>query len=424
MRRSSSRNRCAAAILTLTFALHTFPLSASAHGGRTDENGGHVDSSTGDYHYHHGYPAHAHFDIDGDGIIDCPYHFVDLTDHSSGNDTSSYSSGYRAGSKDGYTEGYSDGYKKGEADGIETGYSEGEKAAQAEYTKQLAQTKSDYEEAHRKEIAALKSSFRWITVLIVAVLFVAFCVYISRKKKAWNKESKRQAASLASAHDTQIKDLKASHDDEIKHLKAQILNLSALHNTHTKHLNTQLIHLNASHEAEVNHLNAQLHNLSASHEAEIKHLNTQLLNLKRFSLLDKIASNEDPSIQLPEGIHLRQSYTPIKGTASVKYPYGEYTVFSTSSGKKYHCKSDCVVSAMPMHFFDLPNGASPCLRCVPRKMRPQPLPEWYAQIRQKLDAESKSKTGLTQPYPLEACGYEPASPVSAPETLPPGTSKQ
>ena len=30
------------------------------HPGRTDEDGGHTDHSTGEYHYHHGYPAHQH----------------------------------------------------------------------------------------------------------------------------------------------------------------------------------------------------------------------------------------------------------------------------------------------------------------------------------------------------------------------------
>ena len=37
-----------------------FTLSATAHSGRTDSKGGHYDHSTGDYHYHHGYPPHDH----------------------------------------------------------------------------------------------------------------------------------------------------------------------------------------------------------------------------------------------------------------------------------------------------------------------------------------------------------------------------
>lgn len=54
-----------------------------AHPGRTDGKGGHTDHSTGEYHYHHGYSAHDHYDMDGDGVVDCPYDFDDKTDHSS-----------------------------------------------------------------------------------------------------------------------------------------------------------------------------------------------------------------------------------------------------------------------------------------------------------------------------------------------------
>lgn len=65
-------------IITLSFSL-----SASAHSGRTDGNGGHYNRSTGEYHYHHGYPAHDHYDMDGNGTIDCPYDFKDQTNKDS-----------------------------------------------------------------------------------------------------------------------------------------------------------------------------------------------------------------------------------------------------------------------------------------------------------------------------------------------------
>lgn len=55
---------------------------ASAHSGKTDAAGGHYDSSTGEYHYHHGYPAHSH-------AGGCPYGYDDKTDYSSGNNASS-----------------------------------------------------------------------------------------------------------------------------------------------------------------------------------------------------------------------------------------------------------------------------------------------------------------------------------------------
>lgn len=59
-----------------------------AHSGKTDANGGHYDRSTGEYHYHHGYPAHQHYDMNGDGIIDCPYDFDDQTGRNSGGSSS------------------------------------------------------------------------------------------------------------------------------------------------------------------------------------------------------------------------------------------------------------------------------------------------------------------------------------------------
>lgn len=53
-------------------------IPAYAHGGRTDSQGGHYDRSTGEYHFHHGYPAHQH--VNGT----CPYNFDDKTGENSG----------------------------------------------------------------------------------------------------------------------------------------------------------------------------------------------------------------------------------------------------------------------------------------------------------------------------------------------------
>lgn len=53
-------------------------MPASAHPGRTDSNGGHWNRSTGEYHYHHGYPEHQHYNGE------CPYDFDDKTGQSSG----------------------------------------------------------------------------------------------------------------------------------------------------------------------------------------------------------------------------------------------------------------------------------------------------------------------------------------------------
>jgi hypothetical protein len=78
-------------LLTVLLCMHCLCVSTIAHSGRTDSKGGHHDRSDGSYHYHHGYSAHDHYDMDGDGKKDCPYEFDDKTDHNSngGSSTSS-----------------------------------------------------------------------------------------------------------------------------------------------------------------------------------------------------------------------------------------------------------------------------------------------------------------------------------------------
>lgn len=74
-------------LIALLMVLIALSSSALAHSGRTDSSGGHYDRSTGEYHYHHGYPAHQHTD----GI--CPYDFDDRTGENSGSSSGGSSSG-------------------------------------------------------------------------------------------------------------------------------------------------------------------------------------------------------------------------------------------------------------------------------------------------------------------------------------------
>ncbi len=55
------------------FLLAVFLSIITLHPGGTDANGGHYDRSTGEYHYHHGYPAHQH----PNGV--CPYETKETT---------------------------------------------------------------------------------------------------------------------------------------------------------------------------------------------------------------------------------------------------------------------------------------------------------------------------------------------------------
>ena len=97
------------AVCVLIISDCIFPVYA--HPGGTDSRGGHYNHSTGEYHYHHGYPEHDHYDMNGDGSVDCPYDFDDKT--GSGSNTSdlssSYTNGYTKGKEIGYESGYQDG---------------------------------------------------------------------------------------------------------------------------------------------------------------------------------------------------------------------------------------------------------------------------------------------------------------------------
>lgn len=71
------------------------PATVYAHSGKTDGSGGHYDHSTGEYHYHHGYPAHQHENGE------CPYRFDDKTGQDSDGNGGSLKGGYGGGSSGG-----------------------------------------------------------------------------------------------------------------------------------------------------------------------------------------------------------------------------------------------------------------------------------------------------------------------------------
>lgn len=101
-----SCKRISFVLTTLLILTHLLTFDVSAHPGKTDSRGGHFNREEGTYHYHHGYSAHSHYDMNGDGIVDCPYNFDDQTNHDSNNTNYSYktnNSKYQTSSKSSYT---------------------------------------------------------------------------------------------------------------------------------------------------------------------------------------------------------------------------------------------------------------------------------------------------------------------------------
>lgn len=180
-----------------------FPNTATAHAGRTDASGGHIDSGTGKYHYHHGYPAHNHYDLDGNGTIDCPYDFDDKTNRegtagsSNGSGSSeysgSYTDGYKAGSQHGYEDGYNDGYNAGEKSGFDSGqrsgYSEAERVLQKDYEAKLAQERKD---------SASDAYWMCAVLGVPAAVFFGGIIMDKREKKLLSDSQKKMQAHTES----------------------------------------------------------------------------------------------------------------------------------------------------------------------------------------------------------------------------------
>lgn len=95
-------------IAALLFAV--LSVTCFAHSGRTDANGGHWDNSAGEYHYHHGHPAHDH----PGGV--CPYS-ADYGKSQNENGGNSYSVNSYGGSSGKKTSGTTE-EKKNSPDGV------------------------------------------------------------------------------------------------------------------------------------------------------------------------------------------------------------------------------------------------------------------------------------------------------------------
>lgn len=218
---------CIAAVLALLTS------AASAHPGQTDSQGGHYDHSTGEYHFHHGYPAHQHTD----GV--CPYDFDDRTGMNSGSPGNSgayssadipddYSRGYYDGmtaakteeymnSSDSYDDAYDYGYNAGLESGYETGYEDGLQTARAEeynsarekgydegYQEGASSASSAKFEQYQQHISRIRTFSAYIILILAgaALILICQCVSLSKKAKSHSKQLSTNAVNYKRNYDT------------------------------------------------------------------------------------------------------------------------------------------------------------------------------------------------------------------------------
>ena len=150
-------------VLSVLLAVSALSISAYAHPGGTDSNGGHYNRATGEYHYHHGMSAHQHYDMDNDGDLDCPY---DYSGSSNGNHSSNAGNSSRSSeiTEADLKKQYKDGYEKGFAKGEEAGYAKGVKETEAIWEEKVESAKN----------AAYKYSLLFGTPVLI-LFAVQFC---------------------------------------------------------------------------------------------------------------------------------------------------------------------------------------------------------------------------------------------------------
>lgn len=292
--------------------------SASAHSGRTDSQGGHYDRSIGEYHYHHGYPAHDHFDMDGDGIVDCPYGFRGNSADESGSNYASDSESYLTSVTsyhDGYNDGYNTGYDDGYADGDEAGYEEGRN--------------SGYEEGVQS--GADKKVPRWMLFLSLVILGIFFLI---------NRSLLSDIKALKKNQEKATKDL----DEKENRIRKLVEEVEAANRT-------------------VNDLHKKMRSVQTKTDAMIR-------------------ENNLPTIDTPVDVFFSEEGVPICGESTPQKPYGDYTAFVSERGKVYHLEPNCgkSQSLQIVHLFEVLERRQPCARCGLKRGVPIKVPKWYKDI--------------------------------------------
>ena len=335
------------AFLTLMLSLvWVIPLFAAAHSGRTDSNGGHWDSETGEYNYHHGYPAHQHYDMDGDGVDDCPYDFKDNT--KSRNSTASRASTYTSSSSS----------KASSSSSSSSSSASSSVQASTVQTQRTASVPS-----------GLLAGF--FALLIADPILIIMLLSMRKKNIRREEEQKSQVSHLNALLDKARKDEAAAQEHsksrsaEVSRLSLQLLE----EKEKTEELSAELEELRTaaapedgeSYEEKNVRLTAQI----KEQEQQIKRL-TDEAEVK--ALLD----------QIPKGVYFDKKGRPISGTVRQGHPFGDFTAYLNLRSGIFHIDPLCApYTAQAIHIFDAPAQGRACTKCARYSPYAEQPPEWY-----------------------------------------------
>lgn len=322
----------------VVFLICYLSLAVYAHPGRTDSQGGHYDQGTGEYHYHHGYPAHDHYDMDGDGILDCPYNFDDRTGEDSGSSSGGSGDKHYDVDGDGIID-YLYDEDKIEGNTGNSGDSGGNNAVTDE-----------------KQEGG--NTVWWMLYVVAALTMVGLIMsnYYGRKE---NQRLRRELLEVS---------------DELKEKRDRIIQMKDVFEKDTLIMSDKLNRYKEQYNTILDILPrisdicqiASIGGCSIDNPISVETLSKLQLNL-----------------QIPTGVCFDSEMYPICTSYSKNKPYGDFTVYSGERSKVYH--SDTLCSSNPgkiMHLFDAINaGKRPCKRCVQCKNLPSTIPQWYIDIK-------------------------------------------
>lgn len=417
------------------------PYVAYAHPGRTDENGGHYDHSTGEYHYHHGYPAHQH----ENGI--CPYESVTARE-----DNNSYPEG-------GFSRRIAEREKEatyptkkyyfnvsGEPDTQETLSS----YTDTDYLAMQKQRDTFQKKAENLEnkLSAMHLNFQYLLVFTfsLSVFLIIYIVYLIITRKQYRKQAEQLTHQLV-AVSQENEDLKntdiyqkysniekernffeqktAEHTETINTLQKE-LKESRLYNQDLNNKNQHLTRKISELEVQLNDfVNCDLIIKNRHQETEIFSL-TEKLNASQYQInllegenarLQRYANTSNIRISELEEycdiikeeiqkLSVNAVTIPEQFLQKAEVPYGvifdrdllphyfvnatvekHMHVYISPSGNCYHRKLGCSGAAIPVHLFTVADTYTPCERCIPYEARNYKLPKWYYEILKLVEEE-------------------------------------
>lgn len=359
-------------LVVLMAVISLLPVTAMAHPGKTDANGGHYDREAGEYHYHHGYPAHQHTDLNGDGVKDCPYNFDDQTDHSSRN-----SSGSSSMDKNYIDFNYD--LELTVPDLIST-------MPTVPAREQPTASGNNNEvacEEKGKEIIIPIWGFAVVCVLACAFLILTIKYYFKSKRiqdEVWEIESR----------------LNKANNLQVEARKSEVTAWNEFRQCAEK--NTEL-------EQKLNIAEKNKENYDAL--VEIMGRAVPFSDARKLSdysmdepIPESILYGINPKISTTKYIVFDRNEMPIPvkiGTEHGK-PYGDYTVYVNVRGSVYHCDSYCAgYSTRTLHLFDAIGKYRPCAKCTQGKGVPLEVPQWYRDIKKIRDIQ-KGELGAGYTY--------------------------